>query len=182
MTLAQARETAKKLGLDLLEVSPTAVPPVCRLVDYGKFKYQQAKKEQEAKKHQKVSMVREIRIRPKIGEHDFQAKSRSARKLLSEGAKVKVTVMFRGREITHPDLGRKLLQRMFETLKDMSSLESLPMLDGKRMAIVVAPQPTKVEAKTPAKTETKAPAKAEAKTPAKVEAKKETQDAKNENP
>jgi translation initiation factor IF-3 len=107
MPLSQARETARKHNLDLVEVAPTAVPPVCRLLDYGKYKYEQAKKEQEARKNQKVSLLREVRLRPKIGDHDFEAKARIAKKLLANGDKVKVTIMFRGREITHPELGSK---------------------------------------------------------------------------
>lgn len=139
MPLFQARETARKQGLDLLEVAPTAVPPVCRLLDYGKYKYQQAKKEQEARKSQKVSLLREVRLRPKIGIHDFEAKIRSARKLLADGDKVKVTILFRGREITHPELGWKLLQKASESLSDAASLERQPVLEGKRMNIILAP-------------------------------------------
>jgi translation initiation factor IF-3 len=143
MPLSQAQETARKHNLDLVEVAPTATPPVCRLLDYGKYKYEQAKKEQEIKrKTQKVSLLREIRLRPKIGSHDFEAKARSARKLLSDGAKVKVTIMFRGREITHPELGWKLLQRMTETLNEAASLARQPVMEGKRMDIILAPAAT----------------------------------------
>ena len=139
MPLSQAQEAARKQSLDLVEVAPTATPPVCRLLDYGKYKYQQAKKEQEMKKVQKVSMLREIRMRPKIGVHDFDAKARVALKLLVEGAKVKVTIMFRGREITHPELGFKLLQRMSETLGEVSATERNPMMEGRRMNIILSP-------------------------------------------
>lgn len=139
MPLSQAQETARKHDLDLVEVAPAAVPPVCRLLDYGKYKYQQAKKEQEMRKGQKVSLLREIRLRPKIGTHDFEAKARTARKLLADGDKVKVTVLFRGREITHPELGWKLLQRMTETLDDSSSIERQPVTEGKRMNIILTP-------------------------------------------
>ncbi len=139
MPLSQAQEEARKQSLDLVEVAPTAAPPVCRLLDYGKYKYQQAKKEQEMKKTQKVSMLREIRLRPKIGIHDFNAKARVALKLLVEGAKVKVTIMFRGREITHPELGYKLLQRMSETLGEVSATERNPMMEGRRMNIILSP-------------------------------------------
>lgn len=148
MPLSQARETAQKDNLDLVEVAPNAVPPVCRLLDYGKFKYQQAKKEQEMKKSQKIALMREIRLRPKIGDHDFEAKGRSARKLLADGAKVKITIMFRGREITHPEIGWKLLQRMSETLKETATLERHAVLEGKRMNIILAPittQKTKIK-------------------------------------
>ncbi len=139
MPLSQAQETARKHDLDLVEVAPAAVPPVCRLLDYGKYKYQQAKKEQEMRKSQKVSLLREIRLRPKIGTHDFESKARKARKLLADGDKVKVTVLFRGREITHPELGWKLLQRMTETLDDSSSIERQPVTEGKRMNIILSP-------------------------------------------
>lgn len=139
MPLSQAQETARKHNLDLVEVAPTAAPPVCRLLDYGKYKYEQAKKEQEARKGQKASLLREVRLRPKIGTHDFEAKARIARKLLTNGAKVKTTIMFRGREITHPELGLKLLQRMSETLKDVASLDRQAVMLGKQMNIILAP-------------------------------------------
>lgn len=139
MPLYQAREVAKAQGLDLVEVAATAVPPVCRLLDYGKFKYEQAKKEREARKSQKIIEVREVRIRPKIGDHDFEAKARLSRKLLDSGDKLKVTVMFRGREISHPDIARKLLQRMAELLKEVSSIERNPVMEGNRMHIILTP-------------------------------------------
>ena len=139
MPLIQAQEIARKHNLDLVEVAPTAVPSVCRLLDYGKFRYEQAKKDQEIRKSQKVSLLREIRLRPKIGNHDFEAKARKAQKLLADGAKVKVTVMFRGREITHPELGWKLLQRMSETLGEVASLERKPAMEGKRLDIILVP-------------------------------------------
>jgi len=142
MPLSQARETARNHNLDLVEVAPTAVPPVCRLLDYGKYKYEQAKKEQEARKNQKISLLREVRLRPKIGNHDFEAKARIARKLLVDGDKVKVTIMFRGREITHPELGRKLLQRMIESLQDVASLDRQPVMEGRRLDIILAPATT----------------------------------------
>ncbi len=147
MPLVQARETARKHNLDLVEVASTSVPPVCRLLDYGKFKYEQQKKEQQAKKSQKVSLLREIRMRPKIGIHDFEAKARTARKLLVDGDKVKVTLMFRGREITHPDLGWKILQRMAETLSEVASLERKPVMEGRRMDIILAPAGSKPKVK-----------------------------------
>ncbi len=139
MPLSQAQEIARKHYLDLVEVAPAATPPVCRLLDYGKYKYQQAKKEQEIRKSQKVSLLREVRLRPKIGDHDFEAKARTARKLLAEGDKVKVTILFRGREITHPELGFKLLQRMTETLNENASMERQPVIEGKRMNIILVP-------------------------------------------
>lgn len=150
MPLVQARETARKHNLDLVEVAPTSVPPVCRLLDYGKYKYEQQKKEQQAKKSQKVSLLREIRLRPKIGAHDFEAKARTAKKLLADGSKVKVTLMFRGREITHPELGWKVLQRMAETLGDVASLERQPVMEGRRMDIIMAPAGSKPKVKVEA--------------------------------
>ncbi len=149
MPLSQALETARKYNLDLVEVAATATPPVCRLLDYGKYKYEQTKKEREARKSQKVALLREVRLRPKIGDHDFEAKARTARKLLDRGDKVKVTILFRGREITHPDIGLKLLQRMAESLKELASLERQPSMEGKRMSIIlssaVTPKVGKIE-------------------------------------
>lgn len=139
MPLYQARDVAKKHDLDLVEVAPTASPPVCRLLDYGKYKYEQDKKERELKKTQRVMGLKEVRLRPKIETHDFDAKARSATKLLKAGDKVKVTVMFRGREITHPELGWKLLRRMAETLKEVALMEKQPSLEGKRMNIILTP-------------------------------------------
>lgn len=139
MPLYQARDVAKKHDLDLVEVAPTASPPVCRLLDYGKYKYEQDKKERELKKTQRVMGLKEVRLRPKIDVHDFDAKARSATKLLKAGDKVKVTVMFRGREITHPELGWKLLRRMAETLKEVALMEKQPSLEGKRMNIILTP-------------------------------------------
>jgi translation initiation factor IF-3 len=151
MPVLQARETARKHGLDLVEVAPTSVPPVCRLLDYGKFKYEQRKKEQQAKKTQKVTATREIRLRPKIGSHDFEAKARTAKKLLNDGNKVKVTLMFRGREITHPELGWKVLQRMTETLGEIAYAERQPLMEGRRMDIVLAPNSVRPKAKIAAR-------------------------------
>jgi len=148
MLLPQALEVAKKYNLDLVEVAPTAVPPVCRLLDYGKYKYEQAKKERELRKSQRVSLLREVRLRPKIGDHDFEAKARSARKLLDEGDKVKVTIMFRGREITHPEIGLRLLQRMAESLQGIAAIDQQPAMENRRMSIILSPlsaQKTKVK-------------------------------------
>jgi translation initiation factor IF-3 len=141
MALYQALDLAKKQGFDLVEVAPTAVPPVCRLLDYGKFKYEQAKKEREMRKTQKISIVREIRLRPKIGDHDFEAKTRSVKKLLQDGDKVKITIMFRGREITHANLGWRLLEKMMEVLKGTVAIEKQPMMEGSRMFMILAPLP-----------------------------------------
>jgi translation initiation factor IF-3 len=140
MPLYQAREIAKKHNLDLVEVAATAIPPVCRLMDYGKYKYEQTKKEREARKTQKLSLLREVRLRPKIGEHDFEAKARSARKFLEGGDKVKVTIMFRGRENTHPELGLRLLDRMLESLKELALVERKPTRMGARLHLILSPQ------------------------------------------
>jgi len=139
MPVPQALEIAKKNNLDLVEVAPTAVPPVCRLLDYGKYKYEQAKKERELRKSQKVSLLREVRLRPKIGNHDFEAKARSVKKLLDEGDKVKVTIMFRGREITHPEIGQRLLQRMVESQKETATVDRQPSMEDRRMTLILSP-------------------------------------------
>lgn len=161
MPLAQARELARKNSLDLVEVAPTAVPPVCRLLDYGKYKYEQAKRERGDRRSQKISLLREVRLRPKIGDHDFNSKARTARKLLTGGDKLKVTILFRGREVTHPELGWKLLQRMAKELEDISSLERQPAMEGRRMNIILTPvstqkgKPKEQQAKEPEYAKTK---------------------------
>ena len=152
MPLEQAQEVAKTRNLDLVEVAATAAPPVCRLLDYGKYKYEQAKKEREARRSQKVSVLREVRLRPKIGDHDFEVKARLARKLLGEGDKVKTVVLFRAREITHPDIGWRLLQRMAESLREVAAVEGQPVMEGRRMNVVLSPlatqKPKKVKEET----------------------------------
>ena len=140
---------ARERGLDLVEVAPNATPPVCRILDYGKFKYEQAKKEREAHKHQKQAALREVRFKPKIGTHDIDFKTRVARKLLAAGDKVKVSVMFRGREITHPEIGRGLLLRVAEQLKDAAVVERSPMMEGRFMNMYLAPIPQKAVPKPP---------------------------------
>ena len=172
MPTIQARETARKHNLDLVEVAPTAVPPVCRLLDYGKYRYEQAKKEREQRKSQKVSLLREVRLRPKIGSHDFESKIRMVKKLLGEGDRVKVAVRFRGREITHPEIGWRLIQKMTESLQGMAAIARQPVIEERNMNVILLPlttQKAKTEAKAGAKTETKT----EAKTETKAEAKKE---------
>jgi len=139
MPMPQALEIAKKRNLDLVEVARTAVPPVCRILDYGKYRYEQAKKERELRKSQKVPLLREVRVRPKIGNHDFEAKTRVVRKLLDKGDKVKVAVMFRGREITHPEIGWKLLQRMAESLKEVATIDRQLALEDRRMTLILSP-------------------------------------------
>lgn len=143
--LFRALEMAREAGLDLVEVAPNAVPPVCRLLDYGKFKYEQAKKEREARKHQKNVLLREIRMEPKIAEHDIDFKLRTAEKLLKEGDKVKVSVRFRGREITHPQIGRDLLEQVYGRLKSIASIEKPVGMEGRQMTMILAPGAAKTE-------------------------------------
>ncbi len=147
MPLFQARELANKQGFDLVEVAPMAVPPVCRLMDYGRFKYQQTRKERETKKTQKLSLLREVRLRPKIGEHDFDAKARAAKRLLERGDKVKLTIMFRGRENAHPELGLRLLEKMSDSLKEVATVEKNPTKEGSRLHLILAPQPSAIKTK-----------------------------------
>jgi translation initiation factor IF-3 len=152
MPINQALEMARRHDLDLVEVAPTATPPVCRLLDYGKYKYEQSKKEREQRRSQKVSLLREVRIRPKIDTHDFDAKTRTVRKLLGEGDKVKITVRFRGREITHPEIAWGLLQRMTESLQGVAAIARQPVIEGRSMTVILSPLATQ-KAKTTEKSE-----------------------------
>jgi len=140
---SKALELAAQLELDLVEVSPTAVPPVCRIMDYGKFKYQQSKKQQEARKKQVHVEVKEIKLRPKTDEHDLMFKVRHVRRFLEEGNKAKITLVFRGREITHMDIGRSVIQRFAAELEDVAVIESQPRVDGRNMYMIVAPKAKK---------------------------------------
>ena len=137
----EAQRMARERNLDLVEVAPTAVPPVCRLLDYGKFKYEQTKKERETKKHQRLSLLKEVRLTPKIDEHDLDFKSRAARKFLEGGDKVKVTVRFKGRELAHPQIGKQVLEAMAESLKDVATLERAPIIEGRTMTMTLSPSP-----------------------------------------
>ena len=138
MPTFKALELAQSKDLDLVEVAPTAIPPVCRLLDYGRFKYEQTKKEREARKHQVRMELKEIRLRPKIGDHDFDAKAKRAVRFLEDGDKVKVTVMFRGREVTHPQLGHQLLGQMADKLKDVAVVEKPPSIEGRTLFMILA--------------------------------------------
>ena len=140
MTAQEALRIARERNTDLVEVAPTAVPPVCRLMDYGRFKYETAKKEREQRKHQHTAELREIRLRPKIDSHDLEFKARQAHEFLSEGDKVKVSVLFRGREMSHPDLARDLLERFTGNLKEVASIERPPLMEGRTMTLILAPQ------------------------------------------
>jgi translation initiation factor IF-3 len=137
---------ARERNVDLVEVAAQASPPVARLMDFGRYKYEQSKKESEAKKHQVNVQLREVRMKPKIDEHDIDFKTRTAKKLLKQGDKVKVTVMFRGREITHPQIGKNLLDRVLTSLNDIALLEKDAMLEGRHMTMIVAPDKKKIAA------------------------------------
>ncbi len=138
---------AKDRGLDLIEVAAQATPPVCRILDYGKFKFEAEKKERQARKGQRSSTLRELRIRPKINEHDLEAKSRMVKRLLDEGDKVRVSVIFRGREITHTELGWKLLQKLSLFMKDLALVEKLPAMEGNMLTVIFAPNKKPAEIK-----------------------------------
>jgi translation initiation factor IF-3 len=139
MPTFEAIELAQEKGLDLVEVAPAAQPPVCRLLDYGKFRYLQTKKDREGRKSNKANLLREVRFRPRIGDHDMEAKKRQVKKLLDEGSKVKLTVMFRGREITHQDIGLDLLRKTADAFKEEAKLEKAPSMEGRRLSIIISP-------------------------------------------
>jgi len=140
MSPQEALQTAMSLGLDLVEVAPESKPPVCRIMDYGKYRYEQSKKAKDAKKKQTVIQIKEIKMRPKTDEHDLEFKTRHIEKFLKEGNKAKVTMIFRGREVMHTNLGRKLLDKLAEDLKDSAIIEQLPRLEGKNMVMILAPK------------------------------------------
>jgi len=154
MPPGRALDIARERNLDLVEVSPNAMPPVCKLMDYGRYKYEQAKKENEARKNQKTITLKEIRLRPRTDEHDIEVKTRKIQEFLAEGDKVRVSVQFRGAEMRHPDLGRKLLDEIAEVLKGSATIERTPMMEGRMMSMIVsrAPgwEPPKKQATTPA--------------------------------
>ena len=133
-------EMAEESGLDLVEVSPNASPPVCKILDYGKYKYEAQKKANEARKKQKTIDVKEIKMRPGIEEHDYQVKMRSVRKFLDHGDKVKMTIRFRGREMAHQDLGMRVLDRVRDDLEEFVKIEQFPKTEGRLMTMVVAPK------------------------------------------
>jgi translation initiation factor IF-3 len=132
---------AKQKGLDLVEISPTAVPPVCRIMDFGKYQYQEQKRTREAKKHQKVILVKEIKFRPKVDEHDYQFKKKHIERFLEEGDKVKATIFFRGREMAHPDIGRRILERLVTDLSEVAVAESMPRMEGNQMHTILSRKP-----------------------------------------
>ncbi len=140
MTVDEALAAAEARGLDLVEVAPMARPPVCRIMDFGKFKFEQAKAARAAKKKQKVIELKEIKFRPGIDEHDFDFKVRHAREFLVEGNKVKVTMMFRGRQMAHPELGREVLDRVAEVLAEVGKIEQDAKLEGRNMTMLMTPK------------------------------------------
>jgi translation initiation factor IF-3 len=139
----EALMIAREKGLDLVEVGANSNPPVCRLMDYGKYRYEQSRKERETRKHQHVTRVKEVRVEPKIGEHDLETKGRQAERFLKAGDKVKLSVLFRGRSITHPELGRELLQRLAEQLNEVGVVEQGARMEGRNMTMYMAPTRSK---------------------------------------
>ena len=140
LAVREAIRIAEERGLDLVEVAPNSQPPVCRIMNYGKYKYQQSKRTQEARKHQTVIRIKEVKVRPRTEEHDFQFKLRHVKRFLDEGNKVKISILFRGREITHPEFGKELLNRFVEGVKDMVVIEQSPRLEGRNMVMIMAPK------------------------------------------
>lgn len=145
ITTRDALDMAHDRDLDLVEVAPNASPPVCRLMDYGKYRYEQTKKEREARKNQKQVELKEIRMQPRTDTHDLQVKVNNARRFLEEGHKVKFSVRFRGREITHPEIGREMLEQIAEDLRDHGVLEQKPTLEGRAYSLIMAPSPSKTQ-------------------------------------
>jgi len=140
MSREEALRLAAEYELDLVEVSPKSVPPVCRIMDYGKFRYQQAKKIQEAKKKQSYVQIKEVKVRPKTEDHDLQIKIRQMREFLSKGLKVKVSLMFRGREISHPELAQRVISKIIDGVQDVGQVDMEPRLEGRFMTMVVSPR------------------------------------------
>ena len=143
----QAVAIARQKGLDLVEISPTAVPPVCRIMDFGKYQYQEQKRSREAKKHQKVIEVKEIKFRPKVDEHDYDFKRKHIERFLADGDKVKATIFFRGREMAHPEIGRRILERLIADLGEQAVAETMPRQEGNQMHTILS---QKAGAKRPA--------------------------------
>ncbi len=140
MGIREARRIAEEKELDLVAVAPTAKPPVCRIMDYGKFKYEQSKKEKEARRNQKIVTLKEVRMTPNIEEHDFHVKLKNVVKFLKEGDKVKVSVRFRGRQITHSQLGQQLLMKLATSVSEDAIVERMPKLEGRQMIMILAPK------------------------------------------
>ena len=143
LTIREAIEAAEARQLDLVEVSPTANPPVCRIMDYGKYKYQMSKKQQEAKKKQVQVQVKEVKIRPKTDDHDLDFKVKHVRRFLEEGNKAKITLVYRGREITHQEIGRAVIDKFAAELADVGVVEVAPRVDGRQLFMIIAPKAKK---------------------------------------
>jgi translation initiation factor IF-3 len=139
LSIQQAMALAEAESLDLVEIAPNADPPVCKIIDYGKFRYQQTKKEKESKKAQHQVKVKEIKVKPNTDAHDLQVKTKHAREFLEKGNKVKVTCMFRGREMAHPEVGRKVVQQVVDALSDLASAEAFPKQMGRSLSVTLAP-------------------------------------------
>ena len=140
VSVEEGLKLAREQGYDLVEVAPKASPPVCRIMDYGKYKYEQSKRAKEAKKHQHTILVKEMKFRPKTEDHDYQFKLKHIRKFLADGNKAKITVRFRGREMAHTELGRKILERLAQDTQDMASVEQQPKMEGRNMILVLGPK------------------------------------------
>lgn len=140
ISLREALQMAQDANLDLVAVAPTAKPPVCRIMDYGKFRYEQSKREKEARKNQKVISIKEVRLSPTIEEHDFQTKLRHVQKFLEQGDKVKLSIRFRGRAITHSEIGKTVLEKLAEQVKDLCVVERSPKMEGRSMLMILAPK------------------------------------------
>ena len=138
MAPQQALAIARTKGLDLVEIAATAVPPVCRIMDFGRYKYAEQKRARQAKKHQKTIEVKEIKFRPKVDEHDYQFKKKHIERFLADGDKVKATIFFRGREMAHPEIGRRILERLIEELNDVAIAESMPRQEGNQMHTILS--------------------------------------------
>lgn len=140
MSPREAYELAHERSYDLVEVAPSSKPPVCRFMDYGKYRYEQAKAERESKAKRKVQELREVKLKPKVGDHDFDVKAKTVQRLIQDGDRVKVSLRFKGREVVHTDLAIKLLERLFEIVKDDAVITQKPILDGRQMVMVLAPK------------------------------------------
>ncbi len=140
MKTSEALKLAQEKRMDLVNVAPAAKPPVCRLMDYGKYKYEQSKKDREARKKQKVNTVKEVKLRPNIDKHDFDVKAKRSKKFLENGDKVKVTVMFRGREITHPEIAQRLCDQLAKELEDYCVIEKAAKKEGRNMIMILSPK------------------------------------------
>lgn len=139
VTPARGQELADQVGLDLVEISPNASPPVCKIMDFGKYKYEQQKRESEARKKQKIIEIKEIKFRPGTDIHDYEVKMRSVYKFLENGDKVKITMRFRGREMAHQNLGRELLERVADDVKELGKVENMPKMEGRQMTMMIGP-------------------------------------------